>query len=293
MFLNVQPFRPKPAPPRRNRPLAEVQAEAAPKKGRKKGKMRLPQTRLKGWVIYPALLLGLGLLMSSVYTYQQQMPLRDIKIKVEAPAGFTAMNGEEIKAAMGIDADFQLIGTPMQEIPLQDIENQLKAHPKVASAEIHKSMQGVLHVDLTFRQPIARLVNNSGEFLFMDADGKKFPADGPDRAYVPLIRGDFEETVVDSFTCSTIPSVLPVLNYVRQDSFWNAQIAEIVIDQSGELTLHQTIGDMPIQFGYPVRVGEKFENLMDFYRQVLPEVGWNAYRRISVKYRGQVIGKKR
>ncbi|MEO1448691.1 MAG: hypothetical protein AAFV07_04140 [Bacteroidota bacterium] len=293
MFLNVQTIRPKAAPQRRNRPLAEAQAEAAPRKRRGKGKVSLPKTRIKSWVLYPVLLVGLGILLSSVYTYQQQMPLRDIKVKVEAPAGYTAMNGEEIKAAMGIDADFQLIGTPMEEIPLQAIEDQVVAHPKVADAEIHKSMQGILHLDITFRQPIARLVNNSGEFLFMDANGVKFPADGPDRAYVPLIRGDFEETVADTFDCSTIPSVLPVLNYVRQDSFWNAQIAEIVIAQSGELTLHQTIGDMPIEFGYPVRVGEKFENLMDFYRQVLPEVGWNAYRRISVKYRGQVVGKKR
>lgn len=293
MFLIVQTFRPKPTPARRNRPLEEEEIEMSPKKKRKTGKSFLPKTRLKSWVLYTLLVMGLGMLMASVYTYQQRMPLRDIKISVNAPNGYTAMNGEEIKAAMGIDADFQLIGTPMEEIPLQIIEDQLRADAKIAHAEVHKSMQGVLHIAVEFRQPIARLINNSGEFVFIDAAGNKFSSEGPDRAYVPLIRGDFEETVVDTFTCSTIPSILPVLNYIRQDSFWQAQIAELVIAQSGELILHQTIGDMPIEFGYPVRVGEKFENLMDFYRQVLPEVGWNAYRKVSVKYRGQVVARKR
>jgi cell division protein FtsQ len=36
----------------------------------------------------------------------------------------------------------------------------------------------------------------------------------------------------------------------------------------------------------------KFKNLLGFYKQALPKMGWEAYKTINIKYTNQVIGIK-
>jgi cell division protein FtsQ len=36
----------------------------------------------------------------------------------------------------------------------------------------------------------------------------------------------------------------------------------------------------------------KFHNLLAFYKQALPQVGWDAYKLINIKYANQIIGVK-
>ncbi|MEO0472177.1 MAG: hypothetical protein AAF206_21300, partial [Bacteroidota bacterium] len=152
---------------------------------------------------------------------------------------------------------------------------------------------GVLGLEVLLRKPIARLINNDGESLYMDTHGNRFNPTKFHTEHVALVRGDFMEAVADSFICSTVGEALPVLRYIHQHPFWNAQIAEVVLQQNGELKLLPQVGNLPIEFGYPVRIEEKFDNLMDFYQQAIPKVGWNYYRSINVKFRGQVVAKKR
>ena len=98
--------------------------------------------------------------------------------------------------------------------------------------------------------------------------------------------------MADTFGCSSIQEALPLLNFLRQNEFWRAQIAEVVIYQDGQIDLQPTVSDLAIEFGYPADIEKKFSHLMDFYRQVPPETGWNKYRSVSLKYRGQVVAKK-
>lgn len=163
----------------------------------------------------------------------------------------------------------------------------------VQQAEVYKNMRGIIHLDIVQRTPVARVMNNSGDYLYLDETGKKFPGSRLGSADVPLVRGDFEEAIADTFACSTIAAAMPVYKYIYDDPFWRAQIAEIWIEQSGELVLFPTVGDIRVEFGYPIQIHEKFSNLLDFYRQVLPEVGWDRYRSVSVKYAGQVVGRRR
>ncbi|MEM7655621.1 MAG: hypothetical protein AAF399_05785, partial [Bacteroidota bacterium] len=156
----------------------------------------------------------------------------------------------------------------------------------------YKSLLGELQIEVSLRDPAGRIMNNSGNYLFVDSTGHKFPVQSGSVANVLLIRGDFEEGVVDTFACSTIESAMPLVNFIRKDAFWDAQIAEIIIQQSGEVLLQPQIGNQRIEFGYPVEIEDKFQNLLDFYRQVLPERGWDHYRTINLKYRGQVVAKR-
>ncbi|MEM7370271.1 MAG: hypothetical protein AAF587_16810 [Bacteroidota bacterium] len=292
MFLLVQPYPPPKANVRRNRPLAEYEAENQ-KKTRKVRPISFGKVRLKGIILYPligSVILGL---VAMANNYQENMQVKDIHISFMDGQDNAFLLPTDIEEIVGSTEECRLLGENMNSLDLHGLETLLKDSPYIEDAEVFSSMMGALYMEVDLREPVARIINNSGNHLYVDAAGKKFPTTRKYTANVPFIRGDFEEGLVDTFACSTVESAVPVMDFIANDPFWNAQIAEVVIHQSGELSLHTQVGDLKVEFGYPVRIEEKFMNLMDFYRQVIPEVGWKYYRSIILKYKGLVYGRKR
>lgn len=291
MFLLIAALPPRPAPKRRNRPLEEVEQEQRKRtRGFRLGGLpALPSRRY----VYLSAALGLLLIVGAASALLRQMPLRQVAFHIETQGGELLLNEEDLRLLLQGEEGPALEGQPMRDIQVQPLEQALLEARSIRQAEVYKSMQGVLHVSVELRKPVARLINNSGVSLYLDEDAVKFPVSSHASAHVPLIRGDFEEAAVDTFACNTISAAIPVLNYVQQDPFWEAQIAEVIIDQAGKLTLIPQVGETRIEFGQPVEIEEKFGRLLDFYRQVLPETGWNAYRSVSAEFRGQIVARRR
>ncbi|MCI4671731.1 MAG: hypothetical protein MRZ79_26555 [Bacteroidia bacterium] len=283
------PHRPKPKG--QNKPLEEEKKET---KGPvlKKGKLKIGLDIKKPWYIY---LGGLVLILALVglYSFQDRIPLSSVAINWADGSENSFINQDEVLDQVIPGGEAALLGMPLKEVDLATIEANLNAHPTIQHVEAHKSFTGSLKLQVELRQAVGRLVSNSGQHLYIDPNGVKFPTSSHLSAYVPLVRGDFEEGLVDTFSCETVFDAVPVLDYISKDEFWKAQIAEVIVEQSGELVMLPSIGNTRIEFGYPVRIGEKFSNLMDFYKQVIPVRGWDEYKSVSLKYRGQVVGKKR
>lgn len=298
IHLHTPPPARRRAPAGRNRPLAEAQAEQTRRQRKRQpgvkrgGPGKGIRFKLKGIVLYPLLATGLVLLLVAANRYVETLPLRDIEVELHTGPDNAFLTIAEVREILTEGEGYQpLIGRPMNELNLASLEQRLRDNPFVAQAEVSKSLMGVLRVELALREAVGRLINNSGSHLYLDPNGHKFPTSPHHTAYVPLVRGDFEEAVADTFGCTSVAEALPLLTYLQQHPFWQAQIAEVVIYQDGQIDLQPEIG-MPIEFGYPARIDEKFQHLMDFYKQVIPEVGWRKYRSVSVKYRGQVVARK-
>lgn len=83
------------------------------------------------------------------------------------------------------------------------------------------------------------------------------------------------------------------VKYIEQDSFWRAEIVQIVAStmSSGDLRLEliPRTGNHTISFGTVDGVEAKLDKLLTFYENGLRNIGWDSFRRISVEYRGQVV----
>jgi cell division protein FtsQ len=137
-------------------------------------------------------------------------------------------------------------------------------------------------------------MNENGSSMYVDEYGYKFPTTYRHVANVPLVRGAFEETFApeDSLSCA-VEEVMPVLKYIHNDPFWKAQISEVRIKENSDILFYPEVGKMYMEFGVAENMEEKFNNLKLFFEQVANEIGWNTYKGVSVKYRGQVVAKKR
>lgn len=298
---------------RRNRSFEEIEREkqeamqkqeAAKTNKAKKSKLsfktpsvKLPRIfkfRLKPKFRIALLVLFIIVVFISVSSYRASQICKELEVNIISGENNAFLTTKQIGKIIEEGYKKQVIGVGMTTIDLRQVEEALKMSPYIKDAQVAKTFNSKLHIDVTLREPIARVINMDGTSLYIDKDGIKFPTAHRHSSNVPLIRGQFSETVEpkDTFRCELIRNAVPVVQYIEKDNFWKAQISEIYITQGNELMFYPQISTMYIEFGEPKRIEEKFENMRIFYDQVIKEVGWYKYKGFSVKYRGQIIGKR-
>jgi cell division protein FtsQ len=156
-------------------------------------------------------------------------------------------------------------------------------------------MDGVIHVEISQRQPILRIVNKFDQDFYIDQHGLKIPLSENFTAKVLVATGNIEELFanrVDSLHNDLTKDLFRTADFIRKDSLWSAQIVQIYVDDNKEIELIPRVGNHRILLGSADSLATKFDNLLVFYKQALPKVGQDAYKVINVKYANQVVGIK-
>lgn len=293
---------------KRNRTFEEIakeeeekkRLEAEKKKKRPAKKLNVkvpnifPRLNLKRWVKYSIVGIVLLVLLAIVNGYHSNQICSELEVNIISKEENAFLTQKEIEKIIEAGYDRPIIGARMGAIELKKVEDALKQSPYMADAQVSKTFRGKLHIDAKLREPMARIINSDGTSMYLDKDGIKFPTLNRHSSNVPLIRGALYETELpkDSFACELIRNALPVIKYVHANPFWKTQISEIYITQGNEIIFYPQVGNIYIEFGEPKHIEEKFENMKLFYEQVIKQVGWNKYKGFSVKFKGQVVGKR-
>lgn len=190
-------------------------------------------------------------------------------------------------------------GRPIEEcdrgdIQIARIEDSLLHNPYVKFAEAYKQLDGDLVVEMELRKPLARVMFEDGSGFYLDKEFTKVDLSYRYTANIVLVRGLKFEPVMprDSIINQDLQALEEFLHYVDRSKFLRSLVSEVVIDDKGELTIYPEVGDVVIEFGKPIRIAEKFENLQMFNHEVLNKVGWKKYKAISLKYRDQIVARK-
>jgi cell division protein FtsQ len=149
-----------------------------------------------------------------------------------------------------------------------------------------------LVVRATLRRPIARLIRNDGPDGYIAEDGTVMPVSEKFTTRVVLISGSFVRQQLQTGNLNTSTEgkqIMEMLKIIREDEFWRAQLAQLDIDSKARVTILPQVGGQIIQFGTPENLEVKFKKLRIFYKEILPQKGWNTYERVNLEYEGQII----
>ena len=135
------------------------------------------------------------------------------------------------------------------------------------------------------RIPLLRVMADDGEDYYIDEAGTRMEAIGYE-ADLPVVTG----TVTPAFARKKLKA-LGI--FLRNDTFWDGQVEQIVVKPNGEVDLIMRIGDHIVHFGRIENNPIKFRNLYAFYTDIMPKVGWYKYSEINVAYDGRIICKRR
>ena len=92
---------------------------------------------------------------------------------------------------------------------------------------------------------------------------------------------------------SDFANLINFVSEVSKDSFWSAEVVQIVADTTskGEISLRliPRSGNFVIEFGTLAQQTEKLDKLRKFYDDGLAHTGWERYKVVDVRYDKQVI----
>lgn len=189
-------------------------------------------------------------------------------------------------------------GLPLDSVDLGRIEKLICSHSAVRDCEAWITDDGVLHVELSQRQPVIRLEDGQNA-CYADETGYLFPLQSRGSVQVPVVNGKVPFTVQKGFKgyledpekALWLNRVIGLVDYMK-DGVWEKNIRRISVRSDGELLLYPAQGNEVFLFGAPVRIEEKFKLMSAYYRSIAPSKEPGYYSRVDLRYRGQVICKK-
>jgi cell division protein FtsQ len=183
-------------------------------------------------------------------------------------------------------------GTGIDRIDLKKIEHKLKYDKHILDAELYGDLKGNLVVNVELRRPIARIVQPDAPDAYIAEDGVIMPVSEKYSSRVILVSGNFVKRLLEDedLTKSEEGSQLKkMIEFINDDDFWKAQIAQLDINSNGKITIYPQVTGQRIEFGSAQNFEEKFKKLMIFYKEILPQRGWTKYDRVNLEYEGQII----
>ncbi|MFD2873674.1 cell division protein FtsQ/DivIB [Mucilaginibacter ximonensis] len=241
------------------------------------------------WLISLA---GLVVLMSFIEVKKAEVVCKDVKIYIPGSQYF--IDKKEVESILQLSS-FTLVGRRIDGINMHQLENRLKANPFVEYAKVYTDMDGILMIEIEQREPIMRVMNQNDQDFYIDKNGLKIPLSPNFTSRVLAANGFIDEPFknkVDTLHTALARDLFKTVSYIRKDSLWDAQIGQIYVNQSHEIELIPRVGNQRILLGNADSLDLKFKNLMAFYKQALPQVGWDAYKIINIKYANQIVGVK-
>jgi len=196
----------------------------------------------------------------------------------------------------------KILGQPVKKINLLEIENRINVLRELKVAEVYRTIDGNIHIYADQREPVMRIMPDSGGDFFLDEDGVIVRRRNLYTPRLHIVGGNINissamlngVSVLDtSIKNSVLKDIYQLVNYINDDDFWSAQIDQLYVDGDNKINLITRTGSHTVHLGTIENLEGKLRNLEAFYDKVLPEVGWNKYSVINLEYKDQIVCKKR
>lgn len=234
-------------------------------------------------------LAGLVVLMSFISIKKQDV--KCTKVEILIPGADNFIEREEVDEILKQEHG-QLIGRNLKLININQIEKALKANPYIAFAKIYADMDGVIRIEVKQRQPVLRILNTGGQDFYIDQDGLKMPMSPNFTANVLVATGNITELFggkIDTLFTPLAADLYKMALFFKKDTLWDAQIEQMYVNEKNDVELIPRVGNQRIILGNADSLETKMNNLLAFYKQAMPKVGWNAYKTINLKYTNQIV----
>jgi cell division protein FtsQ len=243
---------------------------------------------------------GVLVLLVAAIRYRNNNTCKGVLIGISGPPGATFIGKKDIASLLAPAGIPKIQDRPIQSFDLHHMETTLEKNIWIKKARLFFDNNGILHVDVTERTPATRIFTNEGASFYLDSEGVQLPVIAALPARLPVFTGYPSRTVNHQAPDSRhapdsllTAAILRLSGFIRNDSFWTAQIAQVNILPDRTFELEPEIGDHRVTFGDGNDIGPKFHRLFLFYSEVLSRTGFDKYERIDVSYAGQVVATRK
>ena len=250
------------------------------------------------WDIVLLLFLGAALIGGGLYVGGERntRAINRFHITVKDSSRIGFITPEMIRSRLESDSLGRYVGT-VADTDVRALENYFDSMEYVKEVQIYKDLEGILWVNIEQCEPVVRISTGTGRNIYIDENGRVLPLCGYFIADVPLVTlsdslyeskiavKEIDKNIYKNYIF--IDNLLNFVKWVGDDAFWNSQIAQINLNDKGEIELIPRVGAHVVILCEENDLGdfEKYlRKLKVFYLKELKSVGWNRYKVIDLKF---------
>jgi cell division protein FtsQ len=237
---------------------------------------------------------GMLVLLIAAINKRNSKACKGYKIAINGNSKQLFLNNKIIENIITDSNTKKIESKSISTFDLKNTEDKLKQNVWVKSAELFFDNNEMLRINITEREPIARIFTVAGNTFYIDSSGTQLPVPLGLPVKLPVFTSyPYEKIKMHDADSILLNDMKTVGNYILNDSFWMAQIDQIDITSSKTFEMTPVVGNQTIEFGDGSDYKAKFARLFIFYKDVLSKTGFNKYSKINVQYKGQIIGTKK
>ncbi len=225
----------------------------------------------------------------------------DINVTVQDSAVQQFITRNTIINTLTLNIKENIKGNKFKNINMDKIEKIIEQIPFVKKAEVYRTKDNILGINVTQRTVIAHIFDKNGNNFYIDEDGYILPPSKNFTAYVPVFSGNiphldslFGKNVNNKkLKNSVFYDIFILASKIREDQFSNDLIDMVFLKANNDFEFIPKVGDFKIIVGNIDNIETKLKNLKIFYKNVPPKVGWDKYSVINLKYSNQIVCTKK
>ncbi len=235
--------------------------------------------------------------------------IRGLQVRIDCGGPYTLLSPKDIESLV-VEQWPDVYSRRVKDIDKQKLEAIVQQSPYVRGAEVSISNGGKVEVVVKQRQPVVRMFCGGNEF-YISHQGTYMPL--AEQHYCHLLVGNCEsemhwgdydlrqmnlagswpDTLAPNTTVEAVRQLWTLASFLYERPHYGDVFDQVCLDSSGDLVLVPKLGNLTVVVGDTSRLDEKFKDLWAFFDQGIGQVGWDTYSVISLKYNGQVVGRKR
>ena len=252
------------------------------------------EVRRFGWIIM--LLAGAALMISAIAAKEAKLIEQIVTTVTPLQGGEILLTDAEVMKVLELSFTKPLESIFLADVDVRRVESILKDHPLVADADAYIDADLGLHVNITQRNPLLRVIANNGQNYYLDDQGIRMPLSESYTARVLVASGNIVPWSNDykERESHQLKDLFAIAELLKQDEFLDALVEQVYINNAGEMVLAPKVGDQVIFIGrYDTeKTPERLARLKVFYEKGLPYEGWRKYKSFDLRYADQVVCKK-
>lgn len=250
----------------------------------------MKKIRIKKTLVFLVLSLVLVGFIGFVEKQTTYKTFQGTEINIKGVSGVYFVEEKEVTEMLKAAFPELKAGLMLEEVQLKAIEDRLSGHPFIKSVQASIGQKGILYLTIQQHQPIARIARPYAADAYITIEGKVIPTSPSYTSRVLILQGKHAEQLMEKGdVMEQMPELMELINFIVEDEFWAAQIPELEINSKTDIRMMQQVGKQVIEFGDAKDIKEKFKKIEVFYKEILPRKGWNAYSRVSVKFKDQIV----
>lgn len=249
--------------------------------------------RRRSRLIWLILFTAIALTVSTAMLSKREAMVSEVLIDIDPLAqGGELLTKEEVRKLL--DRKFPSKNQErLSKVPLQTLEEAVRAHPMVQEAEVYVDARNRVRVHIVQPEPLIRVIDQRGAGYYLDAQGERIPLSRHFSPRIPVATGAipaYRDSILNH-PDHILAQLVEMGQRIEEDEFMQALVEQIDV-HAGEIYLVPKMGKFRILMGDAKDLDKKFSRLKSFYRHILPAVGWSYYELVNLSFDKQIVCRK-